>query len=173
MSIALERTSACSVLGCGRAIRALGYCEAHYRRFRKTGSPGSVEIGRQRRICAVDGCDRLRHGQGYCDPHYQRLKLYGDLYPDTPIGAMREVHQTYSAVHQRVPAERGPAVKHLCRHCSATADEWAYDHTDPNELIDPDRGPFSTETSRYMPLCFSCHRRLDIAQSRVRTGGDR
>jgi hypothetical protein len=80
---------------------------------------------------------------------------------------------TYDAMHQRVVAARGRPGAYACDHCSAPAEEWAYDHTDPDERRSPsgrDDGPFSLDTARYMPLCVPCHRRFDngLAKSRRR-----
>jgi hypothetical protein len=67
-----------------------------------------------------------------------------------------------------VPARPGEityASEHACVHCSRRAQEWAYDHNDPDERVNPpdarDRGPFSLKVEHYLPLCKSCHRRFD------------
>jgi len=55
-----------------------------------------------------------------------------------------------------------------CAHCPAQADDWAYDHEDPDELALPTgRLPHSLDLARYIPLCRSCHVRFDNAHRRV------
>jgi len=64
---------------------------------------------------------------------------------------------TYAAVHSRLPSLAG---LNCCR-CSASANEWAYDHSDPAELVSPERRPYSLDQARYKPMCRRCHRRYD------------
>lgn len=75
----------CSLEGCDRALCRRGYCQTHYKRLLKTGSPGSVEI--KQRItppdeCIVEGCTRGASGagcgRGYCASHYARWRKHGD-----------------------------------------------------------------------------------------------
>ena len=70
---------------------------------------------------------------------------------------------TYEAVHARVFNLRGSAKNYRCAMCEQQADEWAYDHSDPNEKRDPLNRPFSTDLDTYRPLCRSCHRREDAS----------
>ena len=70
----------------------------------------------------------------------------------------------YEGVHVRL-------AKHLgtpdgpCAHCGTTDPDtlyqWAYDHLDPDERIDPIRGPYSIHEEHYTRMCTSCHRKLD------------
>lgn len=55
--------------------------------------------------------------------------------------------------------------------CPAVAEEWSYDHGDPDELAGLDHGrelPYSLKIQHYQPLCTPCHRRFDnsIVQAR-------
>ena len=62
----------------------------------------------------------------------------------------------------RLRDDRGPAAAYACAHgCGRGADQWAYDHSCPNER-QSDVGPFSTDLDRYMPLCHSCHKLFDL-----------
>lgn len=72
-----------------------------------------------------------------------------------------EVGVSYGTLHQRLRAIRGPASARQCAHCQDSAIDWAYDHTDPNEQLDPRGCAYSTDLNRYFPLCKSCHKRYD------------
>lgn len=75
----------------------------------------------------------------------------------------------YSTAHQRVRATYGAAKNYLCKWCGERAHAWAYDHTDPNQLLHQGVGlwankspvPYSPDPSRYDPLCRSCHVKRD------------
>lgn len=62
-------------------------------------------------------------------------------------------------VHERLRARYGPARDHLCP-CGKQAEEWAYQHTAETELS-PGNMPYSESDDDYLPMCRSCHRRLD------------
>jgi hypothetical protein len=49
-----------------------------------------------------------------------------------------------------------------CSSCGKQAQEWAYTGGCPAELIDLGKR-YSTDQSRYTPMCVSCHRRHDRA----------
>lgn len=66
----------------------------------------------------------------------------------------------YRNAHNAVRAERGPANLHQCIWCLGDAEQWAYDHADPNELTDSGR-PYSLTTAHYRPMCTRCHRVYD------------
>lgn len=71
---------------------------------------------------------------------------------------------TYSGIHYRLKSERGPAKDYACVQCGGRAADWAYDNIDASALIDPDRGvSYSLNTSHYLPMCRTCHRRFDNA----------
>lgn len=66
----------------------MGYCDVHYRRIRRTGSPGTAEVQpcgpkpAPARPCQVDGCElNARFRRPYCNRHRARLKRTGDLGP--------------------------------------------------------------------------------------------
>lgn len=74
----------------------------------------------------------------------------------------------YTAMHDRVRKARGAPGQYACAHCGSVAQEWAYDHADPNERrnrVGRDDGPFSTDPNHYMPLCKPCHRKLDLGKT--------
>ncbi len=70
----------------------------------------------------------------------------------------------YHAAHYRVRAARGFPGDHSCA-CGAQAQEWAYGHTDPNELTQKggqnDGQKYSLDPSFYEPMCLPCHRGKD------------
>lgn len=76
---------------------------------------------------------------------------------------------TYNGMHRRIRRLRGRALEHLCT-CGAQAREWAYDHCDPNERTEivtvgnwTGVVIYSLDALHYVPLCKSCHRRMDDA----------
>src|SRR5699024_10164514 len=68
----------CSVSGCTRKHFGLGYCSAHYRKFRLYGDPLGSAYGPKPQ-CSVDGCDTTAYKKGLCNPHYIRKRRYGDV----------------------------------------------------------------------------------------------
>lgn len=149
----------CDIEGCGRPHVARGFCQGHYRRWSKTGSPGDTPLRGFRDSCSVEGCDRSHIARGYCTAHYQRWREHGDPGP----ADIRTGINSYSGAHLQVVREHGLAVTHPCSECGGEAAEWAYDHSDPDELRHPDHGsPYSLDTSRYRPMCRPCHRTFDV-----------
>lgn len=60
-------------------------CDAHYQRFRTTGSAGRAEIReRVSVICTVEGCEKETIGQGLCSMHYERKRRGRPLGDATP-----------------------------------------------------------------------------------------
>lgn len=82
-----ERT--CSIDGCGRPVRARGWCATHHQRWERHGDPGSGEIWDQvRKRCSFDGCGRPATCRGLCDTHADQAARGKEL---TPI---RSFHKT-------------------------------------------------------------------------------
>lgn len=81
----------CTVQGCENVgnIRR-GYCNKHYRRWRRHGDPlgGGPEQNREEnretttvrveKQCSVEGCSNVLLAQGLCSAHYGRWARYGD-----------------------------------------------------------------------------------------------
>jgi hypothetical protein len=67
---------------------------------------------------------------------------------------------SYQTAHARVWRNRGRARDHVCV-CGKPAAHWAYDHLDPDELVDSAGQIFSGDPAHYTPLCRSCHANLD------------
>ncbi len=77
----------CEVEGCNSLRFGHGYCNMHYKRWRKTGDPGPVVPLRQPgRVCGVADCVRPHAAHGMCKSHWQRWvdSGRGEL-PTTPI----------------------------------------------------------------------------------------
>jgi hypothetical protein len=73
----------------------------------------------------------------------------------------------YTAIHYRLLAQRGRPSEHACVECAGKAEEWAYDHSDPEERrnrVGRDDGPYSFDLFRYRPMCKRCHRQLDLGR---------
>jgi len=62
----------CSVENCKRPHQAKGFCELHYRRFKKHGTPFKEE-----KKCSVEGCTSPHFSKGFCKSHYRCNRRYG------------------------------------------------------------------------------------------------
>lgn len=63
----------CAVAGCERAYYCRGYCEVHYRRWKRNGSTELLERPPHTpKPCSVDGCGRPVLARGKCSNHYKQ-----------------------------------------------------------------------------------------------------
>lgn len=161
----------CSVDGCARPQHGRTYCITHYSRWRLNGDPNIVKQGGRspRPQCSVDGCSGPHVGRGYCQAHYDRFRHHGDPLAGRPPGAPASDpdRPSYGLAHDRVRTGRGHADTHSCAHCGGQAAQWAYDHKDPNELVEGNL-TYSVVAAHYMPLCHPCHRKFDRPIDRAR-----
>lgn len=67
---------------------------------------------------------------------------------------------SYFAVHQRLRRTRGNASAHVCP-CGQPARQWSYVYRDGEPYV---AMQFSTDLTRYRPLCESCHKRYDASR---------
>ena len=69
----------CRVEGCKRPYRAKGYCNVHYRRWRRH------ELGKHQRYktCSKEGCRKPMVRWGLCQEHFDQSKQGT---PATPAG---------------------------------------------------------------------------------------
>lgn len=75
-------TKQCSVPSCGRSARSGGMCNAHYARYRRSGTP--IGAGQMMRDsvptkCSIEGCTRPHATRGLCGTHYERQRRTGVL----------------------------------------------------------------------------------------------
>lgn len=88
----------CAVPHCTRLRYARQpWCEAHYRRQRRTGELDAARpIGdRSPGSCMVDGCPNSSTERGLCHGHYLRLIRHGDVQAQRPLD--RRVNTTCTA----------------------------------------------------------------------------
>ena len=162
----------CTVDGCEDAPHARGLCGTHHARWLKHGDPGSAELlHKPVGPCDQVGCDEPRYSAKYCVKHYRRWQRYGD--PEIPhYRGWRSDDVGYKAVHSRLQAHRGRADAHDCLSCGKKARDWGYAYTDPYVQYDPKSGrPFSLDLKCYIPLCGSCHKRIDHRMARRQPHG--
>jgi hypothetical protein len=134
---------------CPNKVLARGWCSKHYSRWRTHGDPLFTLINRDIKECVI--CGGELHGRGWCQLHYLRWKHHGDALWEPPVIG-------YVGMHDRVFNARGRASDYPCFHCAVQAQQWAYNHEDPAELIDPERRlAYSLDVFNYLPLCLSCH----------------
>lgn len=74
----------CTLEGCPNLAFGHGYCNMHYKRWRKTGDPGAVTSRFRGPACSVAECPQPHSALGFCDTHYTRFKATG-VVPTTPI----------------------------------------------------------------------------------------
>lgn len=77
---------------------------------------------------------------------------------------LRTDYPAYSTAHRRVRAARGKAFEFRCIDCGGVAEEWSYNHRDPNPLTEIIRGRevhYSANVENYDPRCRSCHQEFD------------
>lgn len=167
----------CSVDNCDRASVALGLCSGHYQRQRSgkdMAAPLRVRASHKPDLrCTADGCGRevLVAARMLCQAHYKRWQrtgvIGGDLRPTYAGDQMN-----YRRAHELLTLARGKASDCDCAECGATADEWAYDHADPAELLMPQDATqhagfaYSLNFEHYQPMCRSCHRIADLNRGR-------
>lgn len=62
----------CTVTGCASRVLARGWCNKHYYRWRKYGSPTEPLHRLAGRICGIEGCAAPHAAKGLCRKHYLR-----------------------------------------------------------------------------------------------------
>jgi len=98
----------CAVEGCGipRVYRL--YCNGHYRRWKRSGTPGPADLRMTLREpvgCSFDGCGNRARTQGLCAGHY------GQKWKGVPLAALKPAVDTTA---------RDSEGRKLCNKCN----EW-------------------------------------------------
>lgn len=60
----------CTVTPCARPHYGSGYCNPHWRRWKRNGTPGPAEINSTIEECSFAGCGRAHSAKGLCASHY-------------------------------------------------------------------------------------------------------
>lgn len=74
----------CSIEGCGRTLKARGWCALHYGRWQTHGDPNTVlrkvksKPPMSSKQCSVYDCDSPAYCRTFCTMHYTRWKVHGD-----------------------------------------------------------------------------------------------
>lgn len=169
----LDKEAPCAVKGCGRRVHTRKWCQAHYFRVLRNGDAGVAPVREGSAECQMPTCERpIRDGgQGYCGLHYQRVRSHGNpnvVLPNVRHGSdnvsWRGADVNYGGAHMRVRKSRGSAKQYPCvRGCGKQAQQWAYDHQDPDELWSDYHGvPYSQHPHHYLAMCIPCHKRFDL-----------
>ncbi|PIU58101.1 MAG: hypothetical protein COS89_02145 [Deltaproteobacteria bacterium CG07_land_8_20_14_0_80_38_7] len=56
----------CKMEGCKREYRAKGYCNVHFKKWRK----GELDTKPRYKICGEENCKKPLYKMGYCEQHY-------------------------------------------------------------------------------------------------------
>ena len=157
----LVRPDSCTECGskdlAGGAKGRCNPCYQSWRANRRSDSPR----------CTVPDCRKPAITEGICEKHRGRLRRTGTL-EGVGRGTLNKKDVVeYEAAHHRVVAVKGRAKEHRCDHCGDRAQDWAYDHLDPEALVGVRNGClYSLSPDHYIPLCKPCHKRFDIDWSR-------
>ena len=63
----------CSVEGCDGKHHALGFCNKHWKQYKKYGKIMDEEYDKAK-ICSVEECNEKHFGLGFCKRHYAQYK---------------------------------------------------------------------------------------------------
>ena len=169
MSQPTQPKKQCSIDGCDAPARGRGWCQKHWKRWRKYGDPlGKSNFKQIKRDCQIQGCERPYHANGYCDYHEYRVNKYGDPLAQgtAKTGRKRIEVPSYDGVHKRLMRDIGKASQFQCVDCGYQAEEWSYNGGCPNEHWElfPNGVwlAYTTDQSRYSPRCTPCHRKRDL-----------
>lgn len=107
----------------------------------------------------------------YCRACERFCVVFGSNLKREPksCGCLKRVDEpTYDGAHARTVRERGPASDYTCIDGDHAAEEWTYNHLDPDELTEIDKRSgkprvYSANPAFYDPRCRSHHKRFDNA----------
>lgn len=100
----------CSVDGCGKPVKARGWCAAHYQRWVRyrdssTDSQRHAVVAK----CSVEKCEKRSESRGFCAAHYKAWRRHGDptikknnsiRRPCSAEGCLRLTTRTYCNAHE-------------------------------------------------------------------------
>lgn len=153
-----KRSSLCTVEDCNTKHIALGYCEKHYRRFKRHGDPLVTKKTPNGKYtgCKVSECDNPHFAKGKCEKHHRR-----DIYRKNPT--VREKALYYSrkrkalrrdAMTNDFTSEDWELVllefESVCAYCGCS------EHIQQEHVIPISRGGSHTK-SNIIPACRSCN----------------
>lgn len=85
----------CKVEGCSDFSSRLGYCNKHYKKYKKYGNP-LTDKTKKKGLCTVIDCNRIHRCNGYCELHNYRFSIYGNpLTVKKVFGDNRSKHPLY------------------------------------------------------------------------------
>lgn len=168
----------CTFKDCTNKIFGHGYCNKHYKRWRKHGSPDIVlDSRRPKRVCYVDKCQKPCKGRGLCVSHLNRLKKYGDptyspsqeesvqkwratMQERYPLGysappkekTSRRLHSTLWGKARKKVLERDG---HMCQVCHLITAPLHVHH-----IIARSEGGSLYDEDNLISLCPSCHKKV-------------
>jgi hypothetical protein len=116
-------------------------------------------------LCTAADCDRDAICREWCKRHYLRWYRSGS----TDVNRYAKGDGSYKSVHKRLRLRRGRAADFPCSSCGRPAHDWALQRDVAPVKVDRLTGLlFSNDLAAYVPLCKSCHVRLDGTARRVR-----
>jgi hypothetical protein len=172
----------CDLEECDRPVTRTGLCYGHYMKQWRYGDPRYQAAPRHsdltgRRFGSLialayepkTATTRASKWRCLCDCGTTRVRA-SDLNRGTVQTCGDVRHQLepivgYTAAHDRVTREHGPARDHACTDCGQPAAQWSYDHADPDERIaEAIKGapPYSLKLEHYQARCIPCHKRFDL-----------
>jgi hypothetical protein len=107
-----DEPTPCSVEGCNRIAVTRGWCQAHYRRFWRTGvvdADRPIGARAEPAQCAAHGCAAIATERGWCHGHYLRWVRLGGIQEERPLARRVNFDCTVDG------CERRAEVRGLCR----------------------------------------------------------
>jgi hypothetical protein len=166
----------CTIDGCDKPIKRRALCYGHYMKQWRYGHAEHTPTRTRQDLTGqrFGNLVALRRESNRwacaCDCGVEHHARVGDLNRGSVTSCGGLTHRRmdvvgYTAVHDRLRTDRGPASTHTCTDCGAPADHWSYDHTDPDERqAENIKGhpAYSLDPERYAPRCVPCHKVFDL-----------
>lgn len=124
---------ACAVEGCGRPVHGRGWCNSHYRRWKRRGDPGAARIVRH--PSGPDNANWTGDQIDYRGAHWRVRLQKGKAKDHQCVDCGRQASEwSYDRLdpNEKIGVTRGGV-----------------------------KVPYSTNPRHYQPRCLSCHRKLD------------